>query len=98
QASDMDGCTEIAGLIIQTSNGNYRFTIPVRGEKDHFSLIVKVYPGERLAALYHTHPMCDDHKTDVMFSPDDVAVARQFNIPSYIWVGFDSSMRVYLPN
>lgn len=93
-----DGCSEQAGLIVREPSGAYRVTAPVRGSQDHFTLRVLLRPGERFVALYHTHPLCGAKKTDVYFSPDDVATANKYHVPSFIWVSWDSSIRAYYPS
>jgi hypothetical protein len=95
--TDRDGCVERAGAVIAEPDGSYRATAPEIGEESHFTLRLWLKPGERLAAIYHTHPLCASTKTDTFFSPDDVAAADSLHVPSFIWVAYDNSIREYVP-
>jgi Domain of unknown function (DUF4329) len=95
--TNKDGCIEYAGVIIREASGAYRYTTPVTGTEDHFTLKVFLYGGERLAGLYHIHPLCAGKKSDEMFSPNDIQTADRLNVSSFIWVGVDDSVREYIP-
>lgn len=88
---------EWAGVIVE-QDGKYGYTIPQRGEEDQFSITVRLLPSQKLAAIYHTHPddTSDPDATD-MFSPQDIAIARQLNLPSFIWVQAAQHVREFIP-
>src|ERR1700730_18464389 len=74
---------ETAGAIFRDANGNYCYSIPVGGtQAGHFVFGVKPAPGQPMAALYHTHPAGGGE--DDSFSPDDVRMANQLKLTSYI--------------
>lgn len=70
-------------------------TEPVRGERESFRLSVKLAKGERLAALFHTHPGSDSLAEK--FSGQDVSTADALNVPSYILIVESHHVRVYEP-
>lgn len=90
-------CHEYAGAILQTPTGSYTATAPVRGDEDNFRLAVKIPAGDKLAAIYHTHPRCHSAPIDSWFSPGDVQVAHNLGLASFIWTGQDGHYRVYVP-
>lgn len=71
----------------------YGFTAPqTSGKRTSVELRVALPKGAHLAGIYHTHPgkKADAHT----FSADDVATQRRLNVPSYIGVVIDDSLRV----
>lgn len=95
--ADHDGCHEQAGVILAEPDGSFRATAPVTGDESHFTLRVLIRSDEHVAAIYHTHPLCGETKTDAFFSPNDVEVADTLKVPSFIWVAYDASLREYMP-
>lgn len=89
-------CHEYAGVIIEHA-GVFTATAPVRGDEAHFSLSVKLHAGDHLAALYHTHPSCTEPQESLLFSPNDIEQATALNVPSYIGVQLDKSIRKFIP-
>lgn len=51
-------------------------------------------PGDKLVAIYHTHPNGRDAE---LFSPHDVKAAQKLKVPSYIGLVRDGSARVFDP-
>jgi Domain of unknown function (DUF4329) len=95
--ADVDGCVERAGIIIEEPDGSYRATAPQPGAESSFSIDVWLKRGERIAAIYHTHPLCGEARTDVFFSPGDVETADKLKVPSFIYVAYDHSIREFVP-
>lgn len=90
------GSLECAFAVVETADGGYRTTPLVCGERDHFELRVKLASGERIVGLAHTHPGRD--LAADRFSGDDIAVAKAFNVPSFIWVVEAHHARLYQPS
>lgn len=87
---------EQAGAILKDPSGKYYATTPITSaQHDHFDFGVGVQKGWSLAGIYHTHPGNDD--AGQYFSPDDLNVAHQLNVPSYIRFLKDDSIRSYTP-
>ncbi len=61
----------------------YCNSIAIAGDGDGFSFATDPSAG-KLAALAHSHPDNKDHPHGHLFSQNDVAVAKQLNLPSYI--------------
>lgn len=95
--------SEWAGGVFQNGQGQYQYTVPQAGSESHFDLKLSVPKEDKLSALYHTHPKYDANgqdvgqKSDEMFSPNDVQVADQLKVPSFIWTGYDGKNREYVP-
>lgn len=92
------GCDERAGAVIQNAAGEYRATDPIKGIDDSFGIRVRMSKGEHIVAIYHTHPGCTYADTSARFSPQDVDTAARLNVPSYIGVLADKTIRVYDPH
>ncbi len=86
---------EAAGVIIATADGEYRFTVPAAGNRDSFRLSFTLKHGEHLAALFHTHPGRDSGAE--YFSDNDIQVARQLGVPSFILVTDSGTVREFIP-
>lgn len=88
--------TEQAGLIIQGTDGKYRYTLPVtQKQHDHFLLSYTPNKGEKVAGIFHTHPGKD--AAGQVFSPQDLQVADHFNVPSYVLFQSAGQVRKYVP-
>jgi hypothetical protein len=74
---------ETGGVIYKNSDGNYCYSIPV-GNKDpnHFTFGAHSTPDQTIAGIYHTHPAGGGEGGT--FSADDVNMASQLKVPSYI--------------
>jgi proteasome lid subunit RPN8/RPN11 len=85
---------EYATVIISTPDG---FTIApiVKGENDNFALTVSLHKGERIVAILHTHP--GTNQSTRLFSSQDVAMAKQLGVPSYIYLVKEGVAKVYMP-
>jgi hypothetical protein len=91
---------EYGGAIIQVDNKFY-YTYPVTiGDPLKVEFTIKFHHTDKLVGLYHTHPenrssldVCDTTR----FSNEDIVMARQLKVPSYIWVEKTNSYRVFLP-
>jgi len=91
-----DGDQESAGLLMQHPNGQYFSTTPIPSQQhDHFALRAMVQKGWKIAGIYHTHPGND--ADGQLFSPDDLQVAAQLKVPSYIKFMKDGAIRKYVP-
>lgn len=88
--------SEQAGIIYKDANGQYRYSIPTtQSEHDSFALQAAVNKDQQIAGIFHTHPGTDD--LGQVFSPDDLAVANQLKVPSYVLFLKDGSLRKYIP-
>lgn len=91
-----DADQESAGLIMQHPNGQYFYTAPIPSQQhDHFALRAAVQKGWKIAGIYHTHPGND--ADGQLFSPDDLQMATQLKVPSYIKFMKDGAIRKYIP-
>ncbi|MFZ1868047.1 MAG: DUF4329 domain-containing protein [Steroidobacteraceae bacterium] len=89
---------EYVGVIFETPTHQYIYTQPQEGDEDHFRLVVEIPSGDKLVAIYHTHPAADLQDSDGdRFSPADVVVADQLNVPSFIWVQRNNTVREFIP-
>jgi hypothetical protein len=93
---NLTDCREYAGAIIEQA-GVYTYTTPVASHKDTFTLRLTLTRGMHLAAIYHTHPRCNAGAETLVFSPNDVTVAKQLHVPSYIGAAYDHSVRRFDP-
>jgi hypothetical protein len=72
---------EEGGVIYQNKDGQYCYSIPVSTkDTNHFSFSAHNTPDQQIAGIYHTHPGSDGG----VFSADDVNMANQLKVPSYI--------------
>lgn len=91
-----DDDQESAGLIMQHPSGQYYYTAPIPSQQhDHFALRAAVQQGWKIAGIYHTHPGND--ADGQLFSPDDLQMASQLKVPSYIKFMKDGAIRKYIP-
>lgn len=95
-ASQVDHSRELGGAIFQNPQGQYCYSIPVGGtEAGHFQLRAQSTPALKLAGIYHTHPAGGGE--DSSFSPDDVNMANQLKLTSYIKALKDGTVKRYDP-
>lgn len=88
------GDLEQAGVIYQMPDGKYAYSIPTtQQQRDHFELRASTGDSQKLAAIFHTHP--GDDTNAQYFSPNDIAIAKQLAVPSYVQFLKDGSMRSY---
>lgn len=82
-------------VLFNPQAGHYAYTQPVgKNDTGHFSAAVQVPPGWQMAALFHTHPV---GARSTEFSPDDIDMARQLKVPSYILPLYDGKVRSFDP-
>lgn len=87
--------TEQAGVLFQRPDGKYgRSTTIASTQHDHFKLRAQVPQGHKIAGIFHTHLGSD--RNAQFFSPDDIEMANQLKVPSYIRFA-DGSVRKYVP-
>lgn len=83
------------GVLFNPKTGKYAYTQPVgQGKGAHFSAAISVPAGWQLKALYHTHPKGDN---STWFSQDDISMAHQLKLPSYILPRADNKIRMFEP-
>lgn len=93
------------GILYNPKTKQYVYTAPVGIDDDaHFSAAIQYPDPWQLAGLYHTHPSSGSYGESAvppgdteMFSPNDVDVAKQLKVPSYILSYFDNKIRSYDP-
>lgn len=91
-----DDSQESAGLLMQHPSGQYFYTTPIPSQQhDHFALRAAVQQGWKIAGIYHIHPGND--ADGQLFSPDDLQMAAQLKVPSYIKFMKDGAIRKYVP-
>lgn len=91
---------EKAGILYKTEDGQYCWTLPVTTSQDRFDIKAKMPPNATLAGIYHTHSVDGTkgvNKLDAQFSPEDVHVADQLKVPSYIKVLRNDRILGYTP-
>lgn len=86
---------ETAGVIFQGPDGKYRYSSSIGGRDDSFQLAAQIPKDHTLAALVHTHPGAD--AAGQVFSPNDLKMAQQLKLPSYVRFLNDGSTRMYQP-
>ena len=87
---------EQAGVILRSPEGKYFYTSPTTSpHHDSFEIRVMLQKGWQIAGIYHSHPGKDDDGQ--VFSPQDLQVAQQLNVPSYIKFMKDGAVRKYIP-
>lgn len=86
---------ETAGVILHGPDGKYRYSTSVGGRDDSFQLAAQIPKGHTLAAIVHTHPGAD--AAGQVFSPNDLKMAQQLKLPSYVRFLNDGSTRMYQP-
>jgi proteasome lid subunit RPN8/RPN11 len=77
---------EYAGVVIAQVGGGYRTTPLQRYDEATFKLVVKIVHGEKIVAIYHTHPPGKQPYLSERASPQDHEASRALHIPSYIGV------------
>lgn len=83
------------GVLYNPQTDKYAFTQPVGQLSDaHFQASIAVPQGWQLKSIYHSHPQGPE---STRFSSDDVAMAKQLGIPSYILAHYDDRIRLFDP-
>jgi len=91
---DYDHKAEQSGAIYSDHDGKYHYSVPMAQADDNFKMRVAQNENAKLAAIFHTHP---DASQSMLFSPQDVQVAQQLKVPSYIHFEHDGSLKKYIP-
>jgi proteasome lid subunit RPN8/RPN11 len=98
EAKDTGGRFETVGLLFRTAEGKYTYSVPDNEQKgkrgSRAKATIKIPEGAVPVALYHNHPK---GKRSELFSHEDVKMATQLGIPSYI-IGHDGVTRVFDPS
>jgi hypothetical protein len=89
-----DQTKEYATALIQTDERIIYAPI-VAGDNDSFKLSVSLHKGDKIVALLHTHP--GTNSSTRMFSPQDISMAQQLKVPSYIYLITDGTTMRYAP-
>jgi hypothetical protein len=77
-------------------DGKYTYSASVtNADHDNFGMRVQLPKGTTLAGIVHSHPGTDD--LGQYFSANDINVANQLKVPSYIRFLRDDSIRRYTP-
>ena len=90
-----NGGNEHAGVLIQTADGKFQYSTLIAGDQDSFALAARFPQGAKLAAIVHSHP--GDSDISQTFSPGDLKMAGQLNVPSYVRFLKDDSLRKFMP-
>lgn len=89
---------EEGGAIFQNEKGEYCYSIPVgSGQAGKFTLRARSTPEQKLVGIYHTHPEGGLDGQDQNFSSDDVEMADQLKMASYIKALKDGTIKKYEP-
>lgn len=86
---------ETAGLLFKTPKGKFVYSTTLPGTGDHFELRGMMPKGHSLAGIVHSHP--SDEPSSQVFSTDDIGIAENLKVPSYVRFLHDSSTRKYVP-
>lgn len=90
-----NGGKEHAGVLVQHANGKYQYSTLMEGDQDSFKLAARLPQGSKLAGIVHSHP--GDEDVSQVFSPGDVSMAKQLNVPSYVLFQKTNSTRKFVP-
>ena len=92
------GRSEHAGVLYKDANGNYCYSTSAPGDPDSFNISAAIPEGTSLAGTYHNHPQGAAGDGDSrMFSPNDVSVAKNLGVPSFIRADRDGGVRSFTP-
>jgi hypothetical protein len=87
---------EQSAALFKGPDGKYTYSQAVTNdEHDNFGMRVQIPQGSTLAGIIHSHPGNDELAH--YFSPNDISVANQLKVPSYIRFAKDDSIRRYTP-
>jgi hypothetical protein len=87
---------EEAGALYTLGGKFYYTSAASNSDEAHFAIRIGFPQGAKLVALYHTHP---NHENNDMFSPNDVNIANQMHVISYVGVLTQSTSHIikYIP-
>jgi proteasome lid subunit RPN8/RPN11 len=87
---------EQSAALFQRPDGKFSYSAAVtNSDHDNFGMRVQLPKGTQLAAIVHSHPGHDD--LGQYFSSNDIDIANQLKVPSYIRFLRDDSIRKYVP-
>ena len=93
---DKKSKTEQSAALFRRADGKYLYSAPVtNSDHDNFGMRVQLPQGVTLAGVVHSHLGQDD--LGQYFSPNDLNIANQLKVPSYIRFMRDDSVRRYTP-
>lgn len=93
---DKKSKVEQSAALFKRADGKYAYSAPVTNEDhDNFGMRVQLPKGVMLAGVVHSHLGTDE--LGQYFSPNDISIAHQLNVPSYICFARDNSVRRYTP-
>ncbi len=97
-AAALSSMNEYGGAVVQCSDtGKFYFTEPVTENQDRRVSFQAVLPKVcKVVGLYHSHPLNDGKAHQ--FSDLDKAMGDKFDLPMYIGVRVDGSVRQYVKN
>lgn len=87
---------EYAGAVIQHSDGSLAITEPSKATETSFRLHVTLLAGDKLLAIYHSHPGREIESQ--VFSTDDIEIADKLHVDSFVFFEKTQELRVYHPN
>lgn len=90
---------ELGGGIFRDSAGRHTYSEPQGNKKTRtFEARLRIPPGTKLVGMYHTHPADGvDESAGRQFSQNDVEIANQLKLLSYIKTLSDGNVRKYTP-
>ena len=87
---------EQSAALFKRDDGKYLYSAAVtNADHDNFGMRVQLPKGTTLAGIVHSHPGTDD--LGQYFSSNDIDIANQLKVPSYIRFLRDDSIRRYTP-
>lgn len=87
---------EQSAALFARPDGKFTYSAAVtNSDHDNFGMRVQLPKGTTLAGIVHSHPGSDD--LGQYFSSNDIDVANQLKVPSYIRFLRDDSIRRYTP-
>ena len=87
---------EQSAALFKRPDGKYIYSDAVtNSDHDNFGMRIQLPKGTTLAGIVHSHPGNDD--LGQYFSSNDIDVANQLKVPSYIRFLRDDSIRRYTP-
>ncbi len=92
---DHSSGNEYAGALFRDADGKYRYSIPMNGKSDKFSMQIQKNPNAIFSGIMHTHPGQED--SSQYFSANDVDTAKTLKVPSYVWFEKSNQERKYIP-
>lgn len=86
---------EQSAALFKTPAGYQTSAVVTNSDHDNFGMRVQLPQGVTLAGIIHGHPGNDELAG--YFSPNDINVANQLKVPSYIRFLSDNSLRRFTP-